>query len=173
MSGDHGHEKIYDPEKGFHPSCVTDLSRPMFDEDWQRRAFGLAVALSEFGHYRWEAFQKELIGAIGSWQDAPDDSRGRWEYYEHWVAALGAIVRENGLLEDGYLMPEDRDDGESGPLKRPLRPHVESISVMGLPLAVSPHLNPHRHDVTGPLGLFPLTDSSGASTGWLRYMPAL
>ena len=32
-------------ETKLHPSCVTDLKAPAFDEDWQRRAFGLAVAL--------------------------------------------------------------------------------------------------------------------------------
>ena len=92
-----------------HPSCVTDLHQPVFDEEWQRRAFGLAVALSEFGHYPWVDFQQELITKIGAWEDAPTDARGRWEYYEHWVAALGAVVREHGILEDGYVNPEDRD----------------------------------------------------------------
>jgi len=111
VSGDHGPgaDDPYDPEVGFHPSCVTDLDRPTFDEEWQRRAFGLAVALSEFGHYRWADFQRELIAAIGSWEDAPADERGRWEYYEHWVSALGAVVRDRGMLEDGYVNPEDRE----------------------------------------------------------------
>jgi nitrile hydratase accessory protein len=105
VRGDHGHEIPYDPEVGFHPTCVTDMARPTFDEDWQRRAFGLAIALSEFKHYRWEQFQQQLIGAIGDWQDAPADERGRWEYYQHWVAALTTLVREQGMLEDGYVMP--------------------------------------------------------------------
>jgi nitrile hydratase accessory protein len=93
----------------FHDTCVTDLNQPEFDAEWQRRAFGLAVALSEFGHYAWQDFQQELIEAIGSWQDAPADARGRWEYYEHWVAALNTVVQRHGLLEDGYVNPEDRD----------------------------------------------------------------
>jgi nitrile hydratase accessory protein len=92
-----------------HPSCVTDRHQPVFDEEWQRRAFGLAVALSEFGHYPWVDFQQELMTKIGAWEDAPTDARGRWEYYEHWVTALGAVVREHGILDDGYVNPEDRD----------------------------------------------------------------
>jgi nitrile hydratase accessory protein len=92
----------------FHASCVADLHQPRFDAEWQRRAFGLAVALSEFGHYAWEDFQQELIAAIGSWQDAPGDARGRWEYYEHWVTALNTVVERHGLLKDGYVNPEDR-----------------------------------------------------------------
>jgi nitrile hydratase accessory protein len=103
VSGDHGHEIPYDPEAGFHPSCVSDEHRPTFDAEWQRRAFGLAVALSEFGHYPWAEFQQELITAIGSWEQAPDDERGRWAYYEHWVQALTAEIRARGLLDDDEL----------------------------------------------------------------------
>jgi nitrile hydratase accessory protein len=92
----------------FHETCVTDPNQPTFDAEWQRRAFGLAVALSEFGHYAWPEFQQELINVIGSWQHAPKDARGRWEYYQHWVTALRSIIERNGLLEDGYINPEDR-----------------------------------------------------------------
>jgi nitrile hydratase accessory protein len=95
-------------ETKLHPSCVTDLKAPTFDEDWQRRAFGLAVALAEFGHYRWDDFQQALIAAIGSWQEAPTNTRGRWEYYEHWVTALHNVVQQHGLFDDGYINPEDR-----------------------------------------------------------------
>lgn len=92
----------------FHASAVADPDQPVFDAEWQRRAFGLAVALAEFGHYRWEDFQRELIASIGSWQDAPGDARGRWEYYQHWVTALAAVIARHGLLDDGYVNPEDR-----------------------------------------------------------------
>lgn len=92
----------------FHPSCVTDLNQPVFGAEWQRRACGLAVALSEFGHDPWEAFQQELIAEIGAWEEAPADSRGRWEYAERRVAALHKVVQRNGLLDPGYVDPEDR-----------------------------------------------------------------
>ena len=101
MSGLHGEESPFDPETGFHPSCVTDVHRPVFDAEWQRRAFGLAVALAEFGHYDWADFQQQLIAAIGRWEEAPPDERARWAYYERWVEALGTLVRERGLLEGG------------------------------------------------------------------------
>jgi len=104
-----------------HPSCVTDLNRPRFDADWQRRAFGLAVALSEFGHYPWQDFQRELITAIGGWEETPVDARDRWEYYEHWVAALHQVVARHGMLEDGYVNPEDRDEHPE-PVAEPASP---------------------------------------------------
>ena len=41
-----------------HETCTTDQAAPQFDHEWQRRAFGLALALSEFGHYDWSEFQE-------------------------------------------------------------------------------------------------------------------
>ena len=61
-----------------HGSCTTDHGAPRFDHEWQRRAFGLAIALSEFGHYRWEDFQRALIETIGRWERAPESERGDW-----------------------------------------------------------------------------------------------
>ena len=93
----------------FHDSCVADANQPRFEADWQRRAFGLAIALSEFGHYRWDEFQGELIRAIGEWESSAG-AAGSWDYYDQWVQALQRIVDGNGLLEDGYVGPRDRDD---------------------------------------------------------------
>jgi len=91
-----------------HDSCVTDANQPVFQEDWQRRAFGLAVALSEFDHYSWDDFQGELIRSIDTWEEK-DEAPSSWEYYDHWVAALERVVDEHGLLADGYVGPRERD----------------------------------------------------------------
>jgi nitrile hydratase accessory protein len=85
-----------------HESCVTDTHAPTFDADWQRRAFGVAVALSEFGHYPWSAFQQQLITAIGRWESTSESARNDWEYYEHWLTALEHVIVERGLIK-----PED------------------------------------------------------------------
>jgi nitrile hydratase accessory protein len=81
-----------------HETCTNDQAAPQFDHEWQRRAFGLALALSEFGHYDWEDFQQKLIQSIGNWEDAPEGERGEWRYYDHWVAALERVVAEHHLL---------------------------------------------------------------------------
>jgi nitrile hydratase accessory protein len=83
-----------------HESCVTDVNAPTFDADWHRRAFGVAVALSEFGHYPWSSFQQELIGAIGDWESSGRES---WEYYEHWLTALEHVLVEHGLVSAAEL----------------------------------------------------------------------
>jgi nitrile hydratase accessory protein len=81
-----------------HDTCTTDQAAPAFDHDWQRRAFGLALALSEFGHYPWSEFQQSLIDTIGAWEESA--GRGEWEYYDHWVHALDRVVAERRLLTD-------------------------------------------------------------------------
>lgn len=81
-----------------HETCTTDQAAPQFDHDWQRRAFGLALALSEFGHYDWNDFQQSLIEAIGNWENTPECERGDWQYYDHWVAALEKVIAEHRLL---------------------------------------------------------------------------
>ena len=81
-----------------HETCTTDQAAPQFDHEWQRRAFGLALALSEFRHYDWSEFQEGLIATIGEWENTPDPKRGNWEYYDHWVAALDKLVDRHQLL---------------------------------------------------------------------------
>ncbi|MEV3904290.1 nitrile hydratase accessory protein [Mycobacterium sp. NPDC050551] len=82
-----------------HDTCTTDAAAPQFDHEWQRRAFGLALALSEFGHYDWSDFQQNLIETIGRWENAPDGQRGEWQYYDHWVSALQKVVDEHSVLD--------------------------------------------------------------------------
>lgn len=91
-----------------HNTCTTDQAAPSFDHEWQRRAFGLALALSEFGHYPWSDFQQSLIDTIGEWEASPDELRGEWQYYDHWVAALESVVEQRELL----TKPLATDDGD-------------------------------------------------------------
>ena len=58
-----------------HDTCTTDQAAPQFEHEWQRRAFGLALALSEFGHYQWSEFQQSLIETIGDWEGLPTRKR--------------------------------------------------------------------------------------------------
>ncbi|MDT5109654.1 MAG: hypothetical protein QOE20_1544 [Mycobacterium sp.] len=85
-----------DARMRLHETCTTDQAAPQFDHEWQRRAFGLALA--EFGHYDWEDFQQNLIQSIGEWEGAPGVERGDWQYYDHWVAALEKVVADRRLL---------------------------------------------------------------------------
>jgi nitrile hydratase accessory protein len=69
----------------------------VFEEPWQSRAFGVAVALSERDDFEWERFRQELIAEIGAWEG--DD----WSYYERWLAALQRVLLADGLLDDAEI----------------------------------------------------------------------
>jgi nitrile hydratase accessory protein len=71
----------------------------VFEEPWQGRAFGMAVALHERGLYEWEEFRQALIARIA----AAEAGSGRFAYYEIWLATFEALVAEKGLLTPGEI----------------------------------------------------------------------
>jgi nitrile hydratase accessory protein len=68
-----------------------------FANDWERRAFGLAVALSKAGYFEWEDFRQRLIGQISAWEASHELADPSWHYYEHWLAALENVLATSGL----------------------------------------------------------------------------
>ena len=69
----------------------------VFEEPWESRAFGVAVALSDRETFAWERFRQELIAEIGAWQG--DD----WSYYERWLAALEHVLLADGVLDKAEI----------------------------------------------------------------------
>ncbi len=69
----------------------------VFQEPWEGRAFGLAVALRDQGLFPWEAFRTRLITAIAE-ADGHPVGEERPEYYENWLAALQKLLVESGIL---------------------------------------------------------------------------
>ena len=69
----------------------------VFHNDWERRAFAIAVSLAEQGVFEWSEFQQQLIRAIAeAEQDDPQNpSRG---YYESWLVAMETLLEEKELL---------------------------------------------------------------------------
>jgi nitrile hydratase accessory protein len=79
-----------------------------FEADWQRTAFGLAIALSRDGLFEWEHFRQQLIAAIASWEEIHLLAGPTWCYYERWLEALLATLADVGFREDqiaGRSMP--------------------------------------------------------------------
>jgi nitrile hydratase accessory protein len=72
----------------------------VFHNDWERRAFALAVSLAEQGVYDWDEFQQQLIKAVAEAEkeDPQQPSRG---YYESWLISLEALLKEKRLLAPG------------------------------------------------------------------------
>ncbi len=72
----------------------------VFETPWESQAFGMAIALSDRGHYDWEEFRQRLISEIGDWEKSDEDERTVWNYYRHWLASFEALVKERGLLSE-------------------------------------------------------------------------
>ena len=73
----------------------------VFEEPWQGRVFGMAVALHEQGLYEWEEFRQTLIAQI-----AAAEARGGWfVYYEIWLATFEELLAKKGLVT-----PEELDE---------------------------------------------------------------
>lgn len=72
----------------------------VFEAPWESRAFGLAIALYERGHYDWEEFRGRLISEIGDWERSEEDERDVWDYYRRWLASFEALVKDRGLLSE-------------------------------------------------------------------------
>ncbi|MBN1240649.1 MAG: nitrile hydratase accessory protein [Gammaproteobacteria bacterium] len=70
----------------------------VFHDDWERRAFALAVSLAEQGVFEWREFQQRLIESVGEAErgDSQHPSRG---YYESWLVSLERLLEEKRLLE--------------------------------------------------------------------------
>jgi cobaltochelatase CobN len=66
----------------------------VFEEPWQGRAFGMAVALHEQGLFEWEEFRQELIARIA----AVEATGGPFEYYEIWLATFERILTARGVV---------------------------------------------------------------------------
>jgi nitrile hydratase accessory protein len=67
-------------------------------DEWERRAFSMAVSLAEQGVYQWSEFQEQLISAVGEAEnnDPQHPTRG---YYESWLLALEALLEKKKLLK--------------------------------------------------------------------------
>lgn len=69
-----------------------------FANDWERTAFGVALALAKNGDFEWEGFRANLIEAIGGWEKDHDLKDPSWNYYGHWLEALEKAVVDAGLI---------------------------------------------------------------------------
>ena len=84
-------------------ALADDLQPPMangevlFEQPWQGRVFGMAVALHEAGMFAWPEFQDRLIAVIASW-DRQSDGVDPYAYYDHFAQALDDLMVAKGVL---------------------------------------------------------------------------
>ena len=73
----------------------------VFEEPWEGRIFGMAVALHDQRLYGWEEFQRSLIATVAQSESRGEDSR----YYERWLASFERLLADKGLVT-----PEELQD---------------------------------------------------------------
>jgi len=66
----------------------------VFEEPWQGRVFGMAVALHERGLYEWEEFRQSLIANIARAEAAP----APFVYYEVWLRTFEDLLARKRLV---------------------------------------------------------------------------
>ena len=66
----------------------------VFDEPWQGRVFGMAVALHEQGLYDWDEFRRALIAQVQAAEARP----GPFVYYEIWLATFEGLLADKGVV---------------------------------------------------------------------------
>jgi nitrile hydratase accessory protein len=71
----------------------------VFEEPWQGRVFGMAVALHEQGLYEWEEFRQTLIGRIA----AAEARGGPFVYYEIWLETFEALLGRKQIVSSAEL----------------------------------------------------------------------
>lgn len=92
-----------------------------FGAPWEARAFAIALRLAESGVCTWDEFRQHLINEIGKADKAQDKARAHgWVepgdgYYTHFLRALGNLLREKGIVDDGTLEAKMREIGEPEP----------------------------------------------------------
>ena len=76
-------------------SPPRDNGEIVFGAPWERRVFGITIALSRSGRCDWESFRKRLIARIAEDQARP--------YWESWTVALEDVLARTATLESAEL----------------------------------------------------------------------
>jgi nitrile hydratase accessory protein len=78
----------------------------VFEEPWESRAFGLAVALHDSGVVDFEEFRSRLVEEIAAWERDHDPPAEGYRYYERWLTALERTLAEAALIDPARVAAE-------------------------------------------------------------------
>lgn len=74
----------------------------VFAAPWERRVFGLTMALVERGAIDYESFRENLIAEIARWE-ASGRPEEEWSYYRCWARALESLLVDQRALSSDEL----------------------------------------------------------------------
>ncbi|QKC79882.1 nitrile hydratase accessory protein [Mesorhizobium loti] len=78
---------------GIVADLPAGVDAPVFAEPWQAEAFAMTVALHDKGLFSWG----EWADALSAEVKKPGAAADGHDYYEHWLAALEALLASKGL----------------------------------------------------------------------------
>jgi nitrile hydratase subunit beta len=90
---------------GFGP-VMPEADEPVFHGDWERRAFGLTLAMGA-----WRRWNLDMSRSIR--EQMPPAEYLATTYYEHWLFGLERLIVEHGLVQPDEIARAQR--GEMAP----------------------------------------------------------
>ena len=84
-------------EMGGREALPRKSGELVFHNEWERRAFAIAVSLAQQGEYDWNEFRRELTKAIVEAEKA-DPLRPTRGYFESWLVSLEAMLEKKAIL---------------------------------------------------------------------------
>jgi len=82
-------------------SPPRDNGEIVFAAPWERRAFGLTIALCRSGACDWEGFRTRLVARIAERQSRP--------YWSSWAAALEDVLDDSAALARAQIDVRERE----------------------------------------------------------------
>ena len=89
------------------PGFAQADQAPVFAEPWQAQAFAMVLTLHQRGVFSWPEWAQALATQIAAAQAGGDADLGD-TYYQHWLAALEAIVTVKGAATTDELLRTQR-----------------------------------------------------------------
>ena len=79
------------------PALPHDDAGPVFKAPWEAQAFAMTLSLHARGVFTWREWAAALAAelAAAAARGEPDDGS---RYYEHWLAALEALVARKNVI---------------------------------------------------------------------------
>ncbi len=71
---------------------------PLFRAEWERRAFGAAIALVERGLVPFDDLRWRVTAAITTWERANLGNEESFNFFERWLLALERILIDRGVI---------------------------------------------------------------------------
>ena len=77
----------------------------VFEEPWEGRALGIAVALNDQRVCEWREFRQHLVESIAADEEAGTPSG----YYNRWLSAMERLLLQRGLVTSEELDRRTRE----------------------------------------------------------------